>query len=113
MLKSDYCALIPITLPFLGRQKYMHGFDLASPHMPKDFADYLGPVTNLCRAAGAFSGTAYMTVDEKLVSAGTSQRRPKPHVDGCFVPEIGDWRTTEAGYTTAIMSAPKRSGECR
>ena len=32
-----------------------------------------------------------MTVDEKLVEAGMSQRRPKPHVDGCFIPQAASW----------------------
>jgi hypothetical protein len=32
-----------------------------------------------------------MTVDEKVVPAGMSQRRPKPHVDGCFMPEAMSW----------------------
>jgi hypothetical protein len=28
-----------------------------------------------------------MTVDEKVVAAGRSQRRPGPHVDGVFMPD--------------------------
>ena len=32
-----------------------------------------------------------MTVDEKIVGAGMSQRRPKPHVDGCFHPKRNSW----------------------
>lgn len=99
MLNSDYRPLCGVSLPYRGRQHYMHTFDLAKPIMPSGFEDYTGVVTALCRAAGANSGIAHMTVDEKLIQPGTSQRRPKPHVDGVFYPDrlhrdgktIGDW----------------------
>lgn len=84
-LLSTYKLLAPITLPlYQGRQKRYHAFDLAHPTMPKDYQDYLQPVTELCKASGAVEGTAYLTVDEKVIQAGCSQRRPYPHVDGCF-----------------------------
>lgn len=88
MLHSDYRQLCAVRLPYFGRQKYMHSFDLAAPKMADGFDDYLEPVKALCKAAGALAGTAHMTVDEKVVLAGESQRRPGPHVDGCFVPEV-------------------------
>ncbi len=91
MLNSDYRRLVTVTLPFQGRQKYMHTFDLAWPVMAAGFEDYQEPVQALCRAAGADRGFAHMTVDEKIVFAGMSQRRPKPHVDGCFMPARASW----------------------
>lgn len=100
MLKSNYRKLCPVSLPYAGRQHYMHAFDLAAPVMREGFEDYLEPVIALCAAAGATHGIAYLTVDEKIVPAGMSQRRPKPHVDGRFVEgkkhryvenAIGDW----------------------
>ena len=92
MLHSDYRRLTEVTLPpFQARQKYMHTFQLANPEMPNGFEDYLEPVKQLCCAAGAYSGLAHMTVDEKIVKAGMSQRRPKPHVDGCYMPDLGNW----------------------
>jgi hypothetical protein len=87
MLNSDYRSLCKVELPYAGRQHYMHAFDLANPVMRAGFEDYAEPVRLLCAAAGATSGTAYMTVDEKVVAAGWSQRRPKPHVDGVFMPD--------------------------
>ena len=39
----------------------------------------------------ATTGVAHMTVDEKMVQPGMSQRRPKPHVDGCFMPQTMSW----------------------
>lgn len=91
MLHSNYRPLCVIDLPHAGRQHYMHTFDLAAPVMAKGFEDYLKPVVALCQAAGANLGTAHMTVDEKVVPAGMSQRRPGPHVDGCFMPSLGRW----------------------
>lgn len=99
MLHSRFRPLAAINLGFAGRQMYMHAFDLAKPSVPMGYGDYLDVITTLCNAAGAKEGTAYLTVDEKIVKAGMSQRRPKPHVDGCFMPNkphrngktIGDW----------------------
>lgn len=91
MLKSDYRELVPVPLPYLGRQKYMHSFNLERPEMAPGYEDYLPTVLMLCRAAGAREGVAHMTVDEKVVQPGMPQRRPKPHVDGCFMPEQQWW----------------------
>lgn len=97
MLNSDYRPLCNVQLPYAGRQHYMHTFDLANPVMAEGFEDYLEPVIALCRAAGAAQGLAHMTVDEKIVQAGMSQRRPRPHVDGVFYPELPNLRTKMNG----------------
>ena len=106
MLYSDYKPLCEVSLPYQSRQHYMHVFDLAAPRMRPGFEDYLGPVEALCAAAGATKGTAYMTVDEKVVRAGWSQRRPGPHIDGVFIPDrlhrdgktMGDWGGGGGGW---------------
>lgn len=98
MLNSNYRPLCNVTLPFQGRQHYMHSFDLANPVMLEGFEDYLEPVKALCAAAGATSGIAHMTVDEKVIKAGMSQRRPRPHVDGCFYPELKSWGGGGGGW---------------
>ena len=90
-LRSNYRQLVTVTLPYFGRQMRYHAFDLAEPRMPVGFLDYLQPVAALCAAAGAVRGEAYLTVDEKIIPAGMSQRRPKPHVDGCFRSETMSW----------------------
>ena len=90
-LDSNYKALCGVLLPYKGRQKYMHSFDLANPIMAEGFEDYEPIVRELCLSAGATKGIAHMTVDEKVVEAGMSQRRPKPHVDGCFIVEANSW----------------------
>lgn len=91
MLHSDYRSLCVVSLPVADRQMYMHTFNLANPVMPCGYEDYLEPVVQLCRAARATDGVAHMTVDEKTVAAGMSQRRPKPHIDGCFMPQTMAW----------------------
>jgi hypothetical protein len=106
MLNSDYRELCSVTLPYSGRQKYMHTFDLAAPQMADGFEDYLKPVQALCRAAGASEGIAHMTVDEKVVSAGMSQRRPNPHVDGCFMPAKADWAHPTPGWAHGCNNIP-------
>lgn len=85
ILNSNYKPLVPITLPlYQGRQMRYLPFDLASPKMPVEYGDYLEIIIALCKTANASNGTAYLTVDEKIIKAGMSQRRPQPHVDGCF-----------------------------
>jgi hypothetical protein len=91
MLNSDYRFLAHVRLPYAARQRYMHSFDIAEPVMAEGFHDYLDTVQTLLKAVGATHGMAHMTVDEKIVEAGMSQRRPKPHVDGCFMPDLGRW----------------------
>jgi len=92
MLLSNYAPLRAVDLPLpRDRQFYMHTFELANPSVPKGFEDYLEPVRQLVRASGATLGVAHLTIDEKIVKAGMSQRRPKPHVDGCFIPQAMVW----------------------
>lgn len=91
MLISNYKPLCEVNLPYAGRQYYMQPFDLESPTVPSGYEDYLDIITELCSSAGTKKGMAYMTVDEKVILAGMSQRRPKPHVDGCFRPKEMSW----------------------
>jgi hypothetical protein len=91
LLSSTFTPLTSVALPYAGRQRYMHGFDVAAPDMGAGFEDYLAPVVALLRAAGVYAGKAWMTVDEKLVLAGCSQRRPGPHVDGKFNIKATKW----------------------
>lgn len=106
MLVSDYRPLCNVSLPYKGRRHYAHSFDLSTPVMREGFEDYLEVVMALCESAGAKSGIAHMTVDERVVTAGRSQRRPGPHVDGVFMPEkfnparnaMGSWGGGGGGW---------------
>lgn len=92
ILRSTYRPLVSIVLPpFQGRQMRYHTFSLSDPQMPEGFEDFRDPVLDLISAAGASEGEAHLTVDEKLVKKGMSQRRPGPHVDGCFRASQMSW----------------------
>ena len=101
MLLSSFKQLIPVSLPYAGRQYYMHGFDLSKPTVPKGFEDYLQTVKELCEAAGAYIGKAFLTVDEKVIPAGMSQRKPGPHVDGCFMEHMNSWGGGGSGWSAS------------
>ena len=95
-LNSSYAHLGAITLPiWQGRQRYMHTFNPQSPIMAAGYEDYMEIVTGLCQAVEDLTDSpireAHMTVDEKVVQPGMSQRRPGAHVDGCFVPALQSW----------------------
>jgi hypothetical protein len=84
-LRSDYRKLQTVSFPeFQGRQIYMHSFNTAHPSMPKGFEDYMPTVTSLLKAANVKNKDVHVTIDEKIIQPGMSQRRPGPHVDGCF-----------------------------
>lgn len=106
MLQSYYRRLCPVDLPYQGRQKYMHTFDLANPVMPVGYEDYEPVVVALIGAAGAHNGMAHMTVDERVVSVGESQRRPGPHVDGCFDPSAMYWGHGGGGWRHTCNNVP-------
>jgi len=92
MLHSNFTELNPVVFPaYQARQKYMQTFDVANPIMAEGYDDYLSLVMALCKKAGVESGVAHMTVDEKVVAPGFSQRRPGAHVDGKFMPSLGHW----------------------
>jgi hypothetical protein len=84
ILNSSYRELSPVIFPsYQGRQARYIEVDMTAPSMPKGFEDYSPMVEKLCRMTWR-EGTAYVTIDEKIIEAGMSQRRPHPHVDGTF-----------------------------
>ena len=89
MLNSYYTDLGAIELPvWQGRQEYMQIFNADNIQLKEGFEDYTDVVSTLLSRAN-ISGNVYMTVDEKIVEPGFSQRRPGPHVDGRFMPNFG------------------------
>jgi hypothetical protein len=107
VLQSSFRELGPVVLPQGGsRQFYMHGFDAANPQMPEGYDDYLDPVLALLEAAGVHEGKSWMTVDEKVVLAGMSQRRPGPHVDGKFNIKAVSWGGGGGGWNHSCNLIP-------
>lgn len=106
ILNSSFEPLVAVDLPYAGRQRYMHGFDVANPAMGTGYEDYLEPVKALLAAAGVVAGKAWMTVDEKIVKAGMSQRRPGPHVDGKFNIKAVRWGGGGGGWNHSCNLVP-------
>lgn len=106
VLHSRARELCNVSLPYAGRQFYMHEFSLSNPSVPAGFEDYLDVVRKMVQASGISDGTAYLTVDEKVVTAGNSQRRPGPHVDGCFMPAMRDWSHGGGGWNHYCNHVP-------
>lgn len=87
-LNSYYRPLSAVQFPaYRGTQVYMASFDASDDRLPSEVAAYTNIAKTLLADAGITSGQCHMTVDEKIVRPGMSQRRPGPHVDGCFYPE--------------------------
>lgn len=86
MLISDYKFIGAATFPpYAGRQFYMHSRPAGEHTMPEGLEDYIPVVARLLKAADVpAEREVHITVDEKVVAAGMSQRRPGPHVDGYF-----------------------------
>ncbi len=91
MLISLYKHVGSIDFPeYKGLQIYMHEFDPNNPTMPEGCEDYISVISDMCTMA-KIDKPVFVTIDEKIVKAGESQRRPDPHVDGCFMPQMGNW----------------------
>lgn len=106
MLHSSFRDLGDVTFPaWSGRQKYMHSFDAAKPVMADGHEDYRNLVRTLCARAGV-RGEAHMTVDEKIIDPGMSQRRPGAHVDGRFMKTQSSWGHPSPGWLHHCNALP-------
>jgi hypothetical protein len=68
---------------FMGRQHYMATTHGGQVDLPDHIAVYNDRVQALCNKLG-YSGIIHVTIDEKLVRKGATQRKPELHVDGRF-----------------------------
>lgn len=50
--------------------------------IPSMLDSWIWTIAKLCRLSPAKSGVAYLTIDERIVPAGRTHRRPGLHVDG-------------------------------
>lgn len=106
-MHSNYRDLGQATLPiWQGRQYYMHSFEVSRPIMAEGYEDYGPIVSDLCSLAGLRNGEAHMTVDEKIIQPGWSQRRPGAHVDGCFLPVESRWGHPAPGWAHYCNNIP-------
>lgn len=101
-LISKSKPLFEIMLPsFRGDQVYMHAFEIDNPSLPKPYDRWAPVVEKMISKCSNIKGTAYLTIDEKLVRQNTSHRRGGPHVDGNYLYAWSDegsgWLTGENG----------------
>jgi hypothetical protein len=86
----------------------MHEFDMEKCDVPEGYEE---PVRTLLDACGRRSGTAFLTIDEKVVRAGETQRKPGPHVDGYFLKAEMGWGHGGGGgvwnHSCNILPAPR------
>lgn len=84
MLDSFFYSLGQVRFPaYAGRQQYMHKFDPHAPTMPAGMEEYI-PMISFLTWEAEVTDPVFVTIDEKIIQPGMSQRRPGPHVDGCF-----------------------------
>jgi len=78
-----------ITFPeFKGRQLYMSHTNGENVQLDDSISIYNSEVQALCDRLN-YKMDIHVTVDEKFLKAGETQRKPKPHVDGRFM--SGGW----------------------
>jgi hypothetical protein len=68
---------------FMARQHYMATTQGGYVDLPEHINVYNGAVQSLCDEIG-YKGLIHVTVDEKQLKAGETQRKPELHVDGRF-----------------------------
>ena len=94
-----------VTLPsFRGIRVMMMPFHIHDPErsLPPDFADWFPVLRRMGK--GAPRGVGYLTLDEALVRAGETHRRPGLHVDGVGPDgEAGGWGAG-GGYGASGMT---------
>lgn len=94
-LNSYYEKLGQVDLPYKGRQLYMHTTSPDAPSMPEGFEDY-EPIVRVLSEGRARK--VHVTVDEKELMPGETQRRPRAHVDGWFYPDTMRWGGPAPGW---------------
>ena len=87
----------------------MHSFDPENPVMAEGYEDYGPLITALVQRAGV-TGEAHMTVDEKIVQPGMSQRRPGAHLDGRFLGDELRWDPWAYSNRMALVVASSVAG---
>lgn len=72
---------------FKGRQKYMATTTGDKVYLPDHLNAYTQSVQELCDSL-SYTGRIHVTIDEKRLKAGETQRKPELHVDGRFMKDI-------------------------
>jgi hypothetical protein len=104
MIVSKVQFLAKFALPaFAGDQLYMHEIAIGEKwSLPPALVRWTDTVRAMLALAPGVQGRAFVTVDQREVKRGQSQRRPGPHVDGNYLFDWGGgggggWLTGAAG----------------
>jgi len=93
MINSKSKKLKHIVLPEYTKDKelVMLPINLAGGNiLPDEFKHYLPALKAMIRNSPVKEGIGYLTIHEKHVEKGKTQRRGGPHIDGNFIPEPTD-----------------------
>jgi hypothetical protein len=88
---------------YAARQHYMATTIGKEVNLPSHISVYNKIVQNLC-AALKYSGIIHVTIDEKVVHKGQTQRKPELHVDGRFTGM--DWSHPSPGWNHVCNELP-------
>jgi len=99
---SDFKEIGPIKFPvWTGIRIQMMPFvmhDMAS--LPPELAHWLAALTTVMASCREIVGVGYLTIDERVVKAGETHRRPGLHVDG-----MGNWGGGSWGAKGMFMAS--------
>jgi hypothetical protein len=117
MMLSEVERVGSIVFPdFSGVRIMMMPFRIEDPFgtLPDAIALWRPVVSDLCRMSPAVRGVAYVTIDEALVPAGRTHRRPGLHVDG-IGPDgrTGAWGGGGGGWCAKGMLVAASHVGCR
>lgn len=101
MIESQIKDFGALQLPeFSGTRVMMMPFLMQAPYasLPDSLSHWREAVSTICELATAKQGVGYLTIDEALVRAGETHRRPGLHVDG-----VGPYGGGGGGYAANGM----------
>lgn len=89
MIHSKSKQLHKLTIPSYNGEIKMLPFNLSSlDEVPEQFRETVRSMTDVLPE---LSGTAYLTVDGKIVEVNNSHRRGGAHIDGNYLAEMCNW----------------------
>lgn len=93
VINSVYRELYPIELPHFDGELKMIPFSLESLMGIPDM--FLSTVQKMIMCLPYQYGTAYLTVDGRVVKKDETHRRGGPHIDGNYLPQICGWGSSD------------------
>lgn len=103
-LISRAVPTIPIQFPeYTAAQQYMATTSAKKVELPNHIKQYEKSVQELCDSIN-YTGIIHVTVDEKELKAGQTQRKPELHVDGRFTGSL--WGHPNPGWNHVCNEIP-------